>query len=174
MNGCLLWWIMIIRHKIWYVNINIYMRINMLHILFINFPFAHRVTEFLISPRHRSARTITHSLLMMITNLLRTRSSVICSRSWGRYITWRTPTLGKRIKDKDAVEIVTADTTRRETYRQQGGGDRKTQSRDHNDESHQYANTATASGRKSRKSELSSTSMDPVTIVMERILIIML
>ena len=29
---CLLWWIMIIRHKIWYVHINIYMRINMLHI----------------------------------------------------------------------------------------------------------------------------------------------
>ena len=27
-----LWWIMIIRHKIWYVHINIYMRINMLNI----------------------------------------------------------------------------------------------------------------------------------------------
>ena len=52
MKGCLLWWIMIIRNKIWYVHINIYMRIKMLHILFINFPFAHRDTEFLISPRH--------------------------------------------------------------------------------------------------------------------------
>ena len=42
---------MIIRHNIWYVHINIYMIINMLHIWFINFPFAHRVTEFLISLR---------------------------------------------------------------------------------------------------------------------------
>ena len=50
-----LWWIMIIRYKIGYVHldVNIYMRISMLHIQFINFPFAHRVTEFLISPRHR-------------------------------------------------------------------------------------------------------------------------
>ena len=44
---------MIIRPKIWYVYINIYMRINMLHIYFIKFPLAHRVTEFLISPRQR-------------------------------------------------------------------------------------------------------------------------
>ena len=32
MKGCLLLRIMIIRHKIWYVHINIYMRINMLNI----------------------------------------------------------------------------------------------------------------------------------------------
>ena len=29
---------------------NIYLRINILHISFINFPFLHRVTEFEISP----------------------------------------------------------------------------------------------------------------------------
>ena len=52
--------LMIIKHNIWYVHINIYIRIvhidiyiriNMLHIWFINVPFPHRVTEFLISPR---------------------------------------------------------------------------------------------------------------------------
>ena len=32
MEGCLLWWKMIMRHKMWYVHMNIYMRINMLHI----------------------------------------------------------------------------------------------------------------------------------------------
>ena len=37
----------------------IHMKINMLHILLINFPFAQRVTEFLISPRHRGIRRIT-------------------------------------------------------------------------------------------------------------------
>ena len=42
----------------------------------------------------------------------------------------------------------------REPYRRQGGWDLNPQSRDHNDEPHQYANTAAASGRKSRKSEL--------------------
>ena len=41
----------------------------------------------------------------------------------------------------------------REPYRRQGGWDCKAQSSDHNDESRQYANTATASGLKSRKSE---------------------
>ena len=46
---------MIKRHNIWYVHINFYMRINMLYIEFINFSFAHRVTEFLISPRHRAS-----------------------------------------------------------------------------------------------------------------------
>ena len=47
---------MIIRHKIWYVHINIYMKINMLHIEFIHFPFAHRVTEFPISQQRERER----------------------------------------------------------------------------------------------------------------------
>ena len=42
----------------------------------------------------------------------------------------------------------------KEIYRRQGGWDRKPQSRDHNDERRQYANTATTSGRKSKKAEL--------------------
>ena len=46
---------MIMKHKleIWYMHIHIHMKINMLHIKLINFPFAQRVSEFLISPRNR-------------------------------------------------------------------------------------------------------------------------
>ena len=39
---------MVIRHMY------IHMKINMLHIYFFNFPFAQRVSEFLISPWHRA------------------------------------------------------------------------------------------------------------------------
>ena len=59
-----LWWILIKRHTIWYVHMNIYMRINMLHI--INFPFAHRVTEFLISPLHRIQHSSSSPLLLAL------------------------------------------------------------------------------------------------------------
>ena len=49
---------MIIKHKIGHIHTHIHMKIDMFHIELINFPFAQRVTEFLISPWHRLLVTI--------------------------------------------------------------------------------------------------------------------
>ena len=70
---------MIIRRKIWYLRIYVHMKITMLHISLINFPFAQRDTEFLISLRHRWRACIASFSPSTCTTPSLNRSRVIIS-----------------------------------------------------------------------------------------------